>query len=164
MTSHSLGASGPGLFQDGVGDGHLARVMEQGPLADAVERLRVANAGRFGQDVAVAGDRLGVAVGLDVPQVERGHEILERRVVGLFELAGSAEMQGQLLLEPAHLGRLRRRWKALPGVDVDAESGQKCAKFRPFFVIFDDQKDLGFAHEPFYTFFHFDVQVGPFRP
>ena len=141
-----LGRERSGLLQDGVGDGHLAGIVEEGALADALELPRIADAGRFGEDVGVAGDRLGVAVGLDVAQVERGHEILERRVVGFLELPRLAEVAGQLLLQPLQLDRLGRLRKALPGVDIDAESRQKCANFCPFFVIFDDQNDLGFAH------------------
>lgn len=98
-----LGRQRTGLLQDGIGDGHLARVVEERPLADAVERARVADADGLGQDVAVTGDRLGVAVGFDVPQVQGGHEVFERRVVSLLELPGFAEMETELFLEPAQI-------------------------------------------------------------
>ena len=120
------------------------------PFIDVDVRL---SHGRLGQHVAVPGDGLGVAVGFDVPEVEGGHEVLERGVVSLLELAGPAQEAGQFFLEPAHLRGIGRLGEALPNIDLDALFGQKSANLCPFFVIFDDQESPVSAHKFFLYIF-----------
>ena len=74
----------------GIRDGDLPSVVEQGAAPDVVQGPGVADPQGLGQDLAVAGNRLRVAEGLDVAHVEGGHEVLERGLVHLLKLGGPA--------------------------------------------------------------------------
>jgi len=68
-------------------------------LPDIIQDLPVRDAQEFGQDLAVLGDRLGVAEGFDVPEVQGRHQVFQGRIVDLLELEGLADVFGPLLFQ-----------------------------------------------------------------
>ena len=77
---------GGGLEQDGVWDGHLADVVEQGAAAQ-VDELVIGEVQGLGEGEGHLGDALGVAFGFFIAQFEGVRPALEGGVVGELEFA-----------------------------------------------------------------------------
>ena len=119
MTSHSSSVSGAIFEQDGVGDTHLADVVQQGAAAD-VNQIAFADAGCPGQGQGRFGDAQGVAFGLVIPQVQGARPAHDGIVVGhcqadvgalqAFEHLGVVDGDGGLAGEGSPGNSANRRW------------------------------------------------------
>jgi len=147
-TSHSLGASGPGFFRMASGMAILPASWRSAPLRTLSSflgrgrrRLRPGRAciGRPSWNGRTSPRHAGRA----------RHEVLERRVVGLLELAGSFKIAGELFLEPAHF---RLEVVALMGLGADARR-DKMRQARPVFCHLRRSQDPALFHGA--LFIHF---------